>query len=422
VTPAEANAEIVVHAVAAPDGGDVGPPIIVRVSCDRGVFEDAARGLPVGPATPEAVAARIDRSGARLVWGEPERARDAASFLRLCRERGAASIEIYRADPSLLPRMQLGSFFAADVRRRALRRALVAPALTGLVGRLRTRRFLLLAADAAFWSGVRSTATAAEWERLTRSSYVVLYYHRIAGEEKPGQERLDVAPETFERQIKWLRRLRLQPLAAETVAAFHEDADALLPRRAFVLAADDGFRDAVVGLIRHADLRPFCFVPTSAVGGRATWIDGEPTASWAELLELASGGGEIASHAHTHVILPELDEVALTEELRRSLREVRERLPGSVPMLAYPHGRSDPRVRSAAAAAGYRIAFTTETGRNGAGTDPFALRRVGLKGWDGPAAVAWKALTGELNPWPLERLKVRLYGLRRGRRRASRRR
>jgi hypothetical protein len=40
----------------------------------------------------------------------------------------------------------------------------------------------------------------------------------------------------------------------------------------------------------------------------------------------------------------------------------------------------------------------TETGRNGAGTDPYCLRRVGVKDWDGPLSLLWKSLTGELVP------------------------
>jgi peptidoglycan/xylan/chitin deacetylase (PgdA/CDA1 family) len=266
---------------------------------------------------------------------------------------------------------------------------------------------LEIAADAAFWSGVRRMATPREWQRLARDSYVGLYYHRIAGEGKPGQERLDVSPTVFERQMRWLRRLRLRPLTPEALIAFHTDPHATLPRRSFVLAADDGFRDAVVALRRHADLRPFVFIPTSAVGGSASWVDGEPIATWAELSALASQGGVIGSHGLTHVLFPELDATALAAELGDSMRELRAHIPEAVPLLAYPHGRNDATVRAAAEKAGYQAAFSSETGPNGAGADRFALRRVELKEWDGPAAVIWKALTGELVPWPIERRRLK---------------
>jgi hypothetical protein len=65
------------------------------------------------------------------------------------------------------------------------------------------------------------------------------------------------------------------------------------------------------------------------------------------------------------------------------MREPRAQIPDAAPLLAYPHGRND------------------------AGTDRFELRRVELKEWDGPAAVTWKALTGELVPWAIERRRLK---------------
>jgi peptidoglycan/xylan/chitin deacetylase (PgdA/CDA1 family) len=386
---------IVLHGVAG-----VQPPIVARVSGEPDALREAAAGLPEGAASPEAIAVRIRRAGGELEWGEPESFGDARSVLRFCRARGASSVQIMRTEPTLLADLQLGSYFSAPATRRLVRRLLVAAHASRPAP-------LEIAADAAFWSGVRRTATPREWQRLARDSYVGLYYHRIAGEGKPGQERLDVSPVVFEKQMRWLRRLRLRPLAPEALIAFHTDPQAILPRRSFVLAADDGFRDAVIALARHGDLRPFVFIPTSAVGGSASWADREPVASWSELSDLASRGGVIGSHGLTHVSFPELDASALAAELGDSMRELRGQIPDAVPVLAYPHGLNDRRVRTATYAAGYQAAFSSETGRNGAGTDRFELRRVELKEWDGPAAVIWKALTGELVPWPIERRRLK---------------
>jgi peptidoglycan/xylan/chitin deacetylase (PgdA/CDA1 family) len=392
---------IVLHAL---EG--VNPPIIARVSGDPDALRAAAHGLPDGAATPEAVAARVRREGGDLSWGDPERAADTRSLLRFCRARGASSVELVRADPALLPDLQIGSYFDRPFTRRAARRLLLA------FGETLTVRSSL-AAGAAFWSGVRSVATPGEWQRFTQSSYVILYYHRIA-DRKPGQERLNVAPKVFERHIRWLRRLRLRPLAVDELMRFHSDPEATLPRRAVVLCADDAFRDAVVALGRHGELRPIVFVTTAEVGGNASWgwADGEPVASWSELQEFAMAGGTIASHAQTHIPLPELDGESLAAELSDSLRELRAYVSEPAPLLAYPHGEHNEAVRAAAAAAGYDAAFTTRAGRNGAGTDRYQLRRVGPKDWDGAAAFIWKALTGESVPWSVERWRLRLRGLR----------
>jgi peptidoglycan/xylan/chitin deacetylase (PgdA/CDA1 family) len=393
-------ARIVVHGL---EGID--PPVVAAVSGDAGSLREASDGLPEGAATPEAIAARVRRGGGEVVWGEPKRTDERRELLRLCRARGASSIALVRADPSLLPDLQLGSWFHTRVFRRFLLRVTLG---TRLPPSLLRRQ----AADVAFWGGARSVATPHEWRRLTRSSYVVLYYHRVAGERKPGQDRIDLAPHIFERHMRWLRRLGLRALAVDELLAFHTNPQATLPARAVLVCADDGFRDAVIALGRHADLRPVVFVTTAAVGGAAPWdwADGEPIATWSELEDLVARGGEVASHAQNHTPLPELDAQALATELMESWRDLEEHLTRPTPLLAYPHGQNDEAVRAAAAAAGYRAAFSTEAGRNGAGTDRYGLRRIGPKDWDGAAAFIWKALTGESVPWSIERLRLRLPG------------
>jgi len=384
--------------------GDLRPAVVARVSGDPEAIRAASAGLPENTATPEAVAARLRAAGTELAWGEPEHPGDPSAVLRFCRLRGEASVEVVRADPGLLPHLQLGSYFAAPTKSRLLRRLLLtAPGVS--------RAPLRVAADAAFWRGVRRAATPHEWERWTRSSYVVLLYHRIAGDGKRGQERLDVSPETFGRHVRWLRRLGMRPLAVDELLAFHDDPAMTLPRGAVVLCADDGFRDALVAFHRNIDLRPVLFVTTSAVGAPAPWewANGEPLVSWAELREFAESGGEVASHARTHVLLSELDDESLASELGESWRELRTEVPRAVPLLAYPHGRNNASVRAAAATAGYRAAFSTAPGRNGAGTDPYELRRVEPKSWDGRLSFTWKALTGELVPWWIERLRPRFW-------------
>jgi peptidoglycan/xylan/chitin deacetylase (PgdA/CDA1 family) len=379
------------------------PRPVAKLSGDEALIEEAARGLPDGPARPEAVAVRLRRRGVRLSWAAPDELGDERSYLRACRARGASSVEMVRADPSLLTELRLGAFFNVYWPTRMLRRALVSAP-----DAVRKRAPLAAAADGAFWAGVRDSATGAEWKRLTRSSYVVLMYHRLAGERVPGQERLDVDPEMFARQLRWLRRVGFRALSSEEAVAFHEDPSAILGPRRFVLTVDDGFRDAVETARGHLDARPQLFVNTALVGGVAPWADDRPLASWDELRELAAAGADVGSHARTHGRLAETATKLVDEELSGSLRELEARIPSAVRVLAYPHGSHDERVRAAAVAAGYRAAFTTEPGRNGAGTDLYCLRRVSVKDWDGPLAVLWKTLTGEVLPPVWDRWAQRL--------------
>lgn len=288
----------------------------------------------------------------------------------------------------------------APWRTRLLRRLRLPPALLAPLAS-RSPRWAELRDDLAHWKRVRTEAAPEEWRRLT-SSYAVLVYHRFAGELKPGQERIDVAPRRFYRQLRVLRLLGFRPLPLAELLAFHRGERNELPRRRFAVTVDDAMADAVEPLRRAARLSPQLFVPTAELGGSAHWIDGEPVAGWEEVRALAEAGVAIGSHTRHHRRLTQLSAVEREVELTGSLADLRERVPGAAAVIAYPNGDHDDAVCRAAEMAGYEAAFTTEKGRNGAATDPFRLRRVSVHGPDGPLAVLWKVLTGEALPawWP----------------------
>jgi peptidoglycan/xylan/chitin deacetylase (PgdA/CDA1 family) len=401
---------VTLHAAAGPGGpvgsavthvplaGPADPTPYSLSGGDPVLLARAAEGLPEGPARAEAIAARLDAAGASPTWGEPVRM-TAAGLIDWSAALGRHAVLVLRSDPSLLAHVRAGSWWNSSARVRAARAPLLrAPAAVRRLAGLR------LGADAAFWAGIRETATAAEWHRLT-SGYTALIYHRIAGEMKPGQERLDLPPARFRRQVALARRLRFHPVSAAELARFHAG-EATLPRRSLALTADDAFLDCVRELRRCGDRRPLLFVPTAEAGGRAHWADGEPLAGWDELRALRAAGGELGAHSRTHASLPELDDAHLRDEVAGSLEAV-----GPPALFAYPHGRHDARVRESARTAGAAAAFTTDVGRNGAGTDRWCLRRVGVKAWDTQPAFLWKALTGENLPGPWERRLRRRAGL-----------
>lgn len=380
------TASAIVHGLVSADG------LVARIDAPAAALASAAEGLPQGEALLEAVAARLGRSGWRLEWGEPEAEPDRTALRMRLHAWGRSSVEVWRADPGLLSALHLGDW------------------LTGSLV-LRARRRLGAAADVAFWRGARAEATREEWRRLTRG-YAALLYHRLAGAGQPGQERVDVPPRVFRRHLRALRLVRFVPLTDEDVAAFHRRDSGVAPR-AVLLTVDDGFRDCVLPLAEAARAQPLLFVPTGAVGTKAGWLDCVEVASWDELQSLADAGVRIGSHGRTHVRLTMLDDEALCAEVVGSKAELEERLGAPPPVFSYPYGAVDDRVRAAVAEHGYVLAYTTRPGLNGAGTDPYLLRRVSVKAWDSGPAVVWKALTGEPLPPVWERWLLRRRALRR---------
>ncbi len=263
------------------------PPLVGAVSGDETAIADARKGLPEGAALPEGLAARLTAGGVPARWGKPVVVPDCAAMLALCRERGRSSVELARVEPELLTRLQLGSWFDAPWRTRALRRVpglMLAASLRPLAGA--SPRWFRAAADLAFWAGARERASDEEWRRLTASSYVVLVYHRFAGEMKPGQERIDIAPARFARQLRALRLLGFRPLDAETMIAFHAGEVAALPRRALAITVDDGLADCLAPLRREARLAAAALRPHEGGRGqrplarrRAAWPAGRTCAS-----------------------------------------------------------------------------------------------------------------------------------------------
>jgi peptidoglycan/xylan/chitin deacetylase (PgdA/CDA1 family) len=165
-----------------------------------------------------------------------------------------------------------------------------------------------------------------------------------------------------------------------------------------VITVDDGTADCVGPLLGEGRWLPQLFVPTSAVGGHAVWLDDGPLASWDDLRALRAAGVEIGSHTRHHQRTTELPPAALTESIAGSRADLRTEIPEPLPIVAYPHGDHDDRTCTAAAEAGFLAGYTTEKGRNGAATDPFRLRRVSIHAADGALAALWKAATGEALP------------------------
>src|SRR5947208_2771860 len=103
----------------------------------------------------------------------------AAGVTAVARVEGPAALV---ADPAIASDLQIGGWFDGRPRRRMLRRLLTRlPPPVAALGKSLPGRAARVVAEGAFWRGVRRAATELEWRRLTRSSYVVLYYHRLAG-------------------------------------------------------------------------------------------------------------------------------------------------------------------------------------------------------------------------------------------------
>jgi peptidoglycan/xylan/chitin deacetylase (PgdA/CDA1 family) len=113
--------------------------------------------------------------------------------------------------------------------------------------------------------------------------------------------------------------------------------------------------------------------------------------TWDHVRALAKAGMDVESHTRRHRVLQTLDPASLEDELVGSRQDLEAELGRPVRVLAYPVGHriaSEPRIRRAIAAAGYRVGMSNKTGVNRLRPgvlravlppiDPFDIRRLAL--------------------------------------------
>ena len=100
--------------------------------------------------------------------------------------------------------------------------------------------------------------------------------------------------------------------------------------------------------------------------------------SWAEVADMAAAGVSFGAHGVEHRLLGALPHAEAEHEVRESKRVVADHVDGPVLGISYPNGSVTPAVRAMVAAAGYRVAYTTEPGTVAAGDDRFMIKRVNV--------------------------------------------
>lgn len=210
----------------------------------------------------------------------------------------------------------------------------------------------------------------------------ILCYHAV---EPDWTSPMSVAPEDFAAHCAWLAERRAVVPLLEGVRRL--DRSGRLPRGTAALTFDDGFSSlyehALPVLARHA-LPATVFLVAQTLtqsGQRVDWVDTPPTYELETLdidqvREMQAAGVRFESHSFSHADLTTLSFEDCVRDLRES-RELLESLLGHpVTLLAYPRGRHNHAVRSAAQRAGYSHAFTLPEAKEPSG--PYAVPRVGV--------------------------------------------
>lgn len=219
-------------------------------------------------------------------------------------------------------------------------------------------------------------------------SVPVLMYHHVA----PGRE---ITPAGFAAQMRWLADKGYQTLSLTQFLGFLQGRQAA-PDRAVLITFDDGYADnylCAYPALREHNFRATVFLTTARLTDgpvRPTMAEGAPAPdtfadergphgflTWTEAAKMAADGVfDLGSHTHTH---KNFDKAAfyadMALELSVSRDLIREKTGVNPLAVAWPWGVYELPWLAQASSAGYRLAFTTQSGPNSPGSDPLKVRR-----------------------------------------------
>lgn len=254
----------------------------------------------------------------------------------------------------------------------------------------------------------------------------VLMYHRVGDAHNAWEGKYAISGDSFARHMRALASNGLRAIAVDALVDWLEGG-AGLPNGSFLLTFDDGFqgvRDHALPLLEGLRWPCAVFLVSDLIGDADVWTRAAnpngttyPLLDAPEILDMQERGASFHSHTRTHPSLPALDAERLADELAGSRAKLGGLLGREVRYLAYPYGHVDGRVETAARAAGYRAAFSTQPGFNRRDVNRFRIRRIDVFGTDTAAMLLRKICLGSndgsLGHWKryyLSRVTDRIFG------------
>lgn len=222
----------------------------------------------------------------------------------------------------------------------------------------------------------------------------ILLYHDVADEGPAETALYRVGVAAFRQQMLFLRDRGFRSISlqewATCIAAGRPPEG-----RCVVITFDDGFhnltRNAVPALA-EAGLQATVFVVTERVGAVADWdhLASAPPKlmDWDELQAWITQGHAVASHCRMHRDLTTLSDEEIAADSHEARAALKRKLDIDATAVAFPWGKSNPRVEQALAANGYSIGVGVTGGRSTLGDPLMHLPRIEVFGGDDLAMFA----------------------------------
>ena len=185
----------------------------------------------------------------------------------------------------------------------------------------------------------------------------ILVYHTISSPAEPLPGDIDISPERFERQLRWLSRWRQVVRLDETLDQQSRNSRA----RGVAITFDDGFRDnltVALPVLEKYRLPITLFVVAGFVGQHGYLSEDD-------LRELARHPlVTIGAHGLWHRHFTRLSSDEARQELRESRSRLRNITGRKIDLMAWPFGECDAGLERLSEECGYRAAWSVWKGTN----------------------------------------------------------
>lgn len=212
------------------------------------------------------------------------------------------------------------------------------------------------------------------WNFFARQNQITaLAYHSIG---YSGWE-FSVAPETFERQIRYLYENNYRFLTTEDLLNIISSQNNRIKKGALI-TFDDGYGDFMnnaAPILNKYNTPAVIFIHTNRSPERLR--NNVPLLEWQEIKSLTNKF-EIGSHSHSHPNLKKLSASELEDDINKSTRLIEEMISRKPNTFAYPFGLFNHETIETLKRNSYKLGFTIDRGMIKAGDDPFRIKRFGV--------------------------------------------
>ena len=220
------------------------------------------------------------------------------------------------------------------------------------------------------------------------SQIPVLMYHKVSPDPKSGGLGMRVTPARVNLQMQYLAKNGYHTVKLIELADFIK-ADKTLPPKSIVITFDDGYLDNykyAFPILKKYGFTATVFVVADYIGKTNDFDAAKELQpvnqllGWNEINQLSDYGITIGAHTLNHVSLTDITLPEARYEIENCKLVLEKQLGTSIEAFAYPYGHYNNQLEEIVKESGYTIAVTTKQGWATPESDPYAIKRIRIRG------------------------------------------